>query len=111
MTDVTAPPGPYVDLHSHTTASDGRATPEELIALAKAGDLQAVAITDHDTLDALPAAQRAADLAGVALISGIELSTIDGAREIHLLGLHLSTTDALASQLVAVQSARVDRAA
>jgi 3',5'-nucleoside bisphosphate phosphatase len=111
VNDFAAPQGPYVDLHSHTTASDGRATPEELIALAKTADLQAVAITDHDTLDGLPAAQRAADLAGVELIPGIELSTIDGAREIHLLGLHLSTTDALASQLVAVQSARVDRAA
>ncbi len=111
MTDPTAPSGPYVDLHSHTTASDGRATPDELIALAKAADLQAVAITDHDTLDGLPDAQRAADLAGVTLVPGIELSTIDGTREIHLLGLHLASTAALASQLVAVQAARVDRAA
>ena len=111
MTDPTAPQGPYVDLHSHTTASDGRATPAELIALAKAADLQAVAITDHDTLDGLPAAQLAADEAGIHLVHGIELSTIDGAREIHLLGLHLATTDALATTLIAVQAARVDRAA
>ena len=111
MTDPTAPQGPYVDLHSHTTASDGRATPAELIALAKAADLQAVAITDHDTLDGLPAAQLAADEARIHLVHGIELSTIDGAREIHLLGLHLATTDALATTLIAVQAARVDRAA
>ncbi len=110
MTELTAPQGPYVDLHSHTTASDGRATPEELIALAKAADLQAVAVTDHDTLDGLPAAQVAADACGIHLVHGIELSTIDGAREVHLLGLHLQDTDVLAEQLIAVQAARVDRA-
>ena len=110
MTDPAAPPGPYVDLHSHTTASDGRATPAELIALAKAADLQAVAITDHDTLDGLPAAQVAAEAHGIQLVRGIELSTIDGAKEVHLLGLHLAATDALAEKLISVLSARVDRA-
>ena len=110
MTEPTAPQGPYVDLHSHTTASDGRATPEELIALAKAADLQAVAVTDHDTLDGLDAAQIAADAIGIHLVHGIELSTIDGAREVHLLGLHLDRTTELAAQLIGVQSARVDRA-
>jgi len=110
VTGPAAPQGPFVDLHSHTTASDGRATPEELIALAKAADLQAVAITDHDTLEGLPAAQVAADAAGIRLVHGIELSTIDGAREVHLLGLHLERTRVLADMLVDVQSARVDRA-
>jgi 3',5'-nucleoside bisphosphate phosphatase len=102
--------GPYVDLHAHTTASDGRATPEALIALAHAADLQAVAITDHDTLDGLPAAQGAADALGIRLIHGIELSTADGSREVHLLGLHLQSTAPLAARLIAVQHARVDRA-
>ncbi len=110
MTEPAAPQGPYVDLHSHTTASDGRATPEELIALAKSADLQAVAVTDHDTLDGLPAAQVAADACGIHLVHGIELSTIDGSREVHLLGLHLQDTDVLAEKLIAVQAARVDRA-
>jgi predicted metal-dependent phosphoesterase TrpH len=110
VTAPTAPQGPYVDLHAHTTASDGRATPDELIALAKAADLQAIAVTDHDTLDGLPAAQAAADAVGIELVHGIELSTIDGNREIHLLGLHLTSTDVLAGRLIAVQSARVDRA-
>ncbi len=110
MTDPAAPLGPYVDLHAHTTASDGRATPEELIARAQAADLQAIAVTDHDTLDGLPDAQRAADAAGIHLVHGIELSTIDGSREIHLLGLHLTETTVLAETLIAVQAARVDRA-
>ena len=110
MSDPAAQQGPYVDLHAHTTASDGRATPEELIARAKAADLQSVAITDHDTLDGLAAGQSAADAAGLGLVHGIELSTIDGAREIHLLGLHLTTTGDLGRSLVGVQSARVDRA-
>ena len=111
MTAAAAPQGPYVDLHAHTTASDGRATPSELIALAKAADLQAVAITDHDTLDGLAAGQLAADAAGIQLVHGIELSTIDGVREIHLLGLHLRDTVVLGQRLIEVQAARVDRAA
>lgn len=110
MSDPAAPSGPYVDLHAHTTASDGRAAPEDLIALAKAADLEAVAITDHDTLDGLPAAQLAADAIGIQLVKGIELSTIDGTREVHLLGLHLDRTEELAAELIAVQSARVGRA-
>lgn len=110
MTEPTVLQGPFVDLHSHTTASDGRATPEELVALAKAADLQAVAITDHDTLEGLPAAQIAADAAGIQLVRGIELSTIDGTREVHLLGLHLVSTRVLANTLIDVLSARVDRA-
>jgi 3',5'-nucleoside bisphosphate phosphatase len=107
---AAATAGPYVDLHAHTTASDGRATPEELIAQAHAADLEAVAITDHDTLDGLPAAQVAADAIGIRLVRGIELSTIDGTREIHLLGLHLEYTEPLAARLISVQHARVDRA-
>jgi 3',5'-nucleoside bisphosphate phosphatase len=110
VTAAAVPAGPFVDLHSHTTASDGRATPEELIALAVAADLEAVAITDHDTLAGLPAAQAAAVSHGIQLIAGIELSTIDGTREVHLLGLHLQHMAPLAEQLIAVQHARVDRA-
>jgi 3',5'-nucleoside bisphosphate phosphatase len=110
VTEAAAPLGPYVDLHAHTTASDGRATPAELIAVAVAADLQAIAITDHDTIAGLAAGQCAADAAGIHLVRGIELSTIDGHREIHLLGLHLQTTDTLERTLVSVQEARVGRA-
>jgi 3',5'-nucleoside bisphosphate phosphatase len=110
VTEPAAAAGPFVDLHAHTTASDGTATPAELVARAVAADLQAIAITDHDTLDGLGSAQQAADAAGITLVHGIELSTIDGAREVHLLGLHLSATATLAHRLVEVQSARVDRA-
>ena len=110
MTAASGQQGPYVDLHAHTTASDGRASPAELVALAKSADLQAVAITDHDTLDGLAAGQEAADALGIQLVHGIELSTIDGAREIHLLGLHLRDTAVLGVRLIEVQAARVDRA-
>ena len=111
MTDAgAAVAGPFVDLHAHTTASDGRATPAELVAIAKAADLQSVAITDHDTLDGLPAAAIEAERIGIELVHGIELSTIDGTREVHLLGLHLVFTETLRERLVSVQSARVDRA-
>jgi 3',5'-nucleoside bisphosphate phosphatase len=110
VTDPAAPQGPYVDLHAHTTASDGRATPEELVAIAKAADLQAVAVTDHDTLEGLAAADIAAREHGIDLIHGIELSTIDGSREVHLLGLHLVHTEPLRERLIAVLAARIDRA-
>lgn len=102
--------GPYVDLHAHTTASDGRATPEELIAAAVAADLQAIAITDHDTLDGLPRAEVEAARTGITLVHGIELSTVDGNREVHLLGLHLTQVTRLQERLISVRAARVDRA-
>ncbi len=64
-----------IDLHTHTTASDGTWTPEQLIAGAKQAGLEAIAITDHDTFAGYEEAQPVAAREGVPLICGIELST------------------------------------
>lgn len=74
-----------VDLHTHTTISDGALPPEELVALAAARGLSAIAITDHDANEGVAPA-RAAAPAGLEVIAGAELSCrIDG-REAHILG-------------------------
>jgi len=77
-----------IDLHTHTTISDGTLTPKELIQQAKETGLSAVAITDHDSIDGLDEAQSEADILGVTFIKGIEFSTTFGEnRLIHILGL------------------------
>ncbi len=77
-----------IDLHTHTTISDGTLTPRELIQLAKKTGLSAVAITDHDNIAGLDEAQREADRLGVTFIKGIEFSTAFGEnRLLHILGL------------------------
>lgn len=77
---------PYADLHTHTTYSDGRLDPAELLAAADAGGLRVMAITDHDTLDGWDAAQEPAAASNVDLVPGVELSVTVGDREVHLLG-------------------------
>ncbi len=81
-----------IDLHTHTTISDGTLTPTELIHQAKKTELTAVAITDHDSIDGLEEAQREADWMDVPFIRGIEFSTTFGEnRLIHILGLGINT--------------------
>jgi len=76
---VSAPAEPsfarFIDLHSHTTASDGSLTPAELVALAKRSDLAALAITDHDTFAGYEQALPHARAAGLDLVRGIELNS------------------------------------
>lgn len=76
-----------VDLHAHTTASDGSLTPTELVALAGEVGLTALAVTDHDTLDGLEEAERAAAQVGIELVPGIELAVQYPTGRFHLLGL------------------------
>lgn len=64
-----------IDLHTHTTASDGSLTPVEIVNAACAAGLDALSITDHDTLSAYEEAKAAASQAGLELVCGIELST------------------------------------
>jgi len=76
----------FADLHLHTTASDGLLTPAALVSKAAEAGFTAIAITDHDTLAGLDEALSAAQQHGIELIPGLELSTLVGDREIHLLG-------------------------
>jgi len=82
-----------VDLHLHTTCSDGALTPEELVAAANAGGLDAIAVTDHDTAVGVERARTAAAATGrPRVVAGIELTcSLDGA-EVHLLGYGIAPT-------------------
>ncbi len=83
----------YIDLHTHSIASDGTDTPEELILKAKAANLSAIALTDHDTIDGLEQAQKIADEIGIELVQGIELSCQLHTKEVHILGYWLNKED------------------
>lgn len=78
-----------VDLHTHSTASDGEHPPEEVVARAAGAGLAAIALTDHDTLDGLPAAIAAGERLGVRVVSGCEFSVAAPWGEMHLLGYYL----------------------
>jgi len=75
-----------IDLHTHTTHSDGSATPEELIKEASAKGARAVAITDHDTVTAFAEARAAAERFGIEFVSGIEISAEFSPGTMHILG-------------------------
>ena len=100
-----------VDLHAHTTASDGSASPEALLAHAATIGLTAVAVTDHDTVSAVAAATAAGALNGVAVVAGVELSAVDDrGAEVHILGLHLDDVSRIAAPLARFQADRITRA-
>ncbi len=80
----------WVDLHVHTSLSDGTLSPEEVIREAKGKGLSALAITDHDTLDGIDEAERAGELFGIMVIPGVEISVDLGeGRSSHILGYGL----------------------
>ncbi|MBC7928382.1 MAG: PHP domain-containing protein [Bryobacteraceae bacterium] len=103
-----------IDLHSHTTASDGTFSPQALVDCAVSIGLEALAITDHDTLDGYEEARPLARAAGLRLICGIELSTkLDrrDRRTVHLLGYFLRGDPApsFCKWLLDLQVSRRDR--
>lgn len=81
-----------VDLHTHTTVSDGVLSPEELVRRAVESGVEILAITDHDTIDGLPAARRAAP-AGLAILTGAELTCSIDRREAHILAYGVDADD------------------
>ena len=80
----------WIDLHSHTTASDGSLTPQELISLASQTGLDALAITDHDTFAGYEEAVPFGREADLDLVRGIELNSKLESRHVHLLAYFLS---------------------
>jgi predicted metal-dependent phosphoesterase TrpH len=74
------------DLHLHSISSDGTLPPAQVVALAGRRGLLGLALTDHDTLDGIPEARRAAEAAGLDFVTGIEISCDMDGRELHLLG-------------------------
>lgn len=77
-----------IDLHTHSTASDGRLTPTELVSLAAQAGVEVMALTDHDGVGGLKEAGMAANKAGIQLINGIELSVTWNNRTVHIVGLN-----------------------
>lgn len=82
-----------IDLHVHSTASDGTLTPTELVAAVQKAGLAAFALTDHDTVDGIAEARAAADAADVELVPGVELSCDYKGKEVHMVGLYLDETN------------------
>jgi predicted metal-dependent phosphoesterase TrpH len=76
-----------IDLHTHSTASDGECTPTELVRRAAAAGLQAIALTDHDTVDGVAEFTAAAEEVGIEAVAGIEISCSWYDGSLHLLGL------------------------
>ena len=114
MTAVPAPSdgpgGPFVDLHSHSTASDGSKSPSAVVAAAKNAGLAAIALTDHDTMAGVAEATAAGERVGIRIVPGVELSAVDDDREVHLLGLHIHRPHVLDDALRTFREARETRA-
>ena len=100
----------FVDLHTHSTASDGTLLPELVIEAAARCGLKALALTDHDTIGGIPAAREAGERLGIRVITGVELSAFQNDHEVHVLALHLSHLDALNKRLEDLRASRFTRA-
>ena len=99
-----------IDLHVHTTASDGQYSPSEIIFKAKEKNLTAIAITDHDTIDGLEEGKKAAENSGIKFIPGVELNIKNPTGEFHLLGLGLKKcSPSLESVINNLQENRITR--
>lgn len=100
----------YVDLHLHTTASDGVKTPSEMVRYAKNKGLQAIAITDHDTIEGLEEGLAEGERIGFEVIPGIEISAEHSPGSMHLLGYFIDIRDSLLNErLKYLQKAREER--
>jgi 3',5'-nucleoside bisphosphate phosphatase len=105
-------PGPErrIDLHLHTTASDGRCSPRELVDRAAEAQLTVMAVTDHDTTAAIADVQSLARDRGIEAIAGIEITAIDDGRDLHLLGYFIDPmNDRLQAFLSAQRQTRITR--
>jgi predicted metal-dependent phosphoesterase TrpH len=100
------------DLHLHTTASDGRLEPKEIVSLAAKEGLDVIAITDHDSIDGIkPALDAAKAFPSLMVIPGVEINTDVPHGEVHVLGYFIDYTDAkLAVALQRLRDSRLERA-
>jgi predicted metal-dependent phosphoesterase TrpH len=99
-----------IDLHAHTTASDGYLDADGLVQAAWTAGVRVLAVTDHDTVAGLEAARRAAAGFGLTLVNGIELTAVEEGRDVHVLGYFFDPeTPALVTCLEAQRDARRHR--
>lgn len=90
-----------IDLHTHSTESDGTFTPEELMQEAARVGLSAIALTDHDTTGGIAKARPVAKSLGIELIPGVELSTSYEGCEVHIVGLFIDENNEFLCQKLA----------
>ena len=99
-----------IDLHAHTSASDGTYSPNELVTLAKSEGIEAIAITDHDTIEGVPEALEAGEKIGLEVIPGVEISIDHQPGSMHVLGLFLDINNKkLIEYLTGLQASRSSR--
>jgi len=100
-----------VDLHIHSTASDGALTPSEVVRLAQGHDLSVIALTDHDTLGGVAEAQQAAMHTGLEIVAGLEINSEGEWGDLHFLGYYVDPeNESLREKLQAIRDTRVNRA-
>ena len=83
----------FIDLHTHTTASDGSLTPSDLVKAVADADLVAVAICDHDTTAGIPEAQSTGKDLGIEIVPGVEISALYSGGTMHVLGYYCNLED------------------
>ena len=107
MPDSTRTPSGVVDLHLHTTASDGAFEPTALVDLAWRAGIRTMSVTDHDTTAGLAEAEDAARASGIAFVPGIEITAVHEGRDVHMLGYFFERNDTALSDFLERQ--RLDR--
>jgi 3',5'-nucleoside bisphosphate phosphatase len=96
-----------IDLHLHTTASDGLLSPRELVHRAADAGLTTIAVTDHDTVGGVKEAAQAGTQLGVRVVPGIEITAVEHERDVHVLGYFVDPGSAVLTQFLHTQ--RFDR--
>ena len=91
------------DLHMHTTASDGRCTPTELVDRVVSAGITVMAVTDHDTTAAVAEVQSHAKTCGIEAHAGIEITAVEDGRDIHMLGYFLNPAEPRLIEFLHVQ--------
>ena len=100
----------FADLHLHTNFSDGTYSPEEMVAQAKAHELSAIALTDHDTVEGCARTARACRAERIEFIPGTELTAEHDENELHILGYFLDTKNPrLLTEMAQFQTVRQNR--
>ena len=101
---------PLIDLHLHTTASDGHCSPRELLERAHDAGIRTISVTDHDTMAAVAEARAQAASFGIDVVPGIEITSVWRGKDVHLLGYFLDPVPpGLEGFLVTQRQARLDR--
>jgi 3',5'-nucleoside bisphosphate phosphatase len=97
---------PVIDLHTHTTASDGLCSPTELVSRAHAAGVSILSVTDHDTVAGCAEARRACEAAAIQFVEGIEITAMAEGGDVHVLGYFIDTEAAALRRFLEEQRRR-----